>query len=636
MASVTTNWILQLVDRVTGPLKNVAGQATKASGSFDGLVNKAALAALKFNQISQAVGAFNDTLDQITAPGKAYQSSLAEVEAITGVTGAALNDLGDAARANAKKFGGDAAKSLDVYKLLLSQLGPELAKTPKILSSMADSVSLLSKTMGGDTTGAVEVLTTAMNQYGISIDDPIAAQAKLNQFMNAMSAGAKEGSAELPQLKAAIQNVGGDAKSSGLKFEVMVSAVEALDKAGKKGAEGGVALRNALSSLNQGRFLPKDVQKELLNAGIDLQLLSDKTIPFTDRLRALKPIQQDAALISKLFGKENKLAAEALINSVDAQDRMTKKITGTNTSVEQATIIMGTNNEMMSRWTATFKDWGITAFNATESFLPFLSAGSDGLQMAANFGPAIELMTGSYSKLTKWLGKSAKAQAFMNLITSLNPFSATVLGILALIAVVAVVIAKYDEWGAALSIVLGPLGLIIGVIQSFRRNWESIKEAFASGGIIAGLKRIGIVIFDAVLLPMQQLLEIVAKFTGSDLAASGAAKIKDFRKSLDLNVGVAATDTKQTAIATADSPTVNSVIAKSLNGGGKQNTETPSKAIQPIAQSNGNGKQVSIKMDFKNTFNVSSKVKESVDDIGNMIMKKINTELTDGLNVSAL
>ena len=48
----------------------------------------------------------------------------------------------------------------------------------------------------------------------------------------------------------------------------------------------------------------------------------------------------------------------------------------------------------------------------------------------------------------------------------LLPITAIVLGIAALVALITAVVVKYDEWGAALSIVLGPLGMIINLIQS--------------------------------------------------------------------------------------------------------------------------------------------------------------------------
>jgi TP901 family phage tail tape measure protein len=141
---------------------------------------------------------------------------------------------------------------------------------------MGESVSVLSKSMGGDATAAAETLTTAMNQYGVSLDDPIKAARDMADMMNVMAAAAGVGSAELPQIKQALEQTGMSAKAAGVSFEETNAAIQVLDKAGKKGSEGGIALRNVMTTLAKGRFLPKDVQEELSAAGVSVQTLTDK------------------------------------------------------------------------------------------------------------------------------------------------------------------------------------------------------------------------------------------------------------------------------------------------------------------------------------------------------------------------
>lgn len=75
---------------------------------------------------------------------------------------------------------------MEGYKLLLSQLTPELGKCPEALKAMGDAIQTTRKLMGGDGTAAAEVLTTAMNQYGVSLDDPMEASRKMAEMMNTM------------------------------------------------------------------------------------------------------------------------------------------------------------------------------------------------------------------------------------------------------------------------------------------------------------------------------------------------------------------------------------------------------------------------------------------------------------------
>lgn len=138
------------------------------------------------------------------------------------------------------------------------------------------------------------------------------------------------------------------------------------------------------------------------------------------------------------------------------------------------------------------------------------------------------------SKLANATKLTAAAQWLWNIAMSMNPIGLIVIGIAALIAIIVLAIAKWDEWGAALMVFMGPIGLIIGAFKSVYDHWESIKTAFQTEGIVGGLKRIGIVLLDAILKPLQQILELVAKVDPTGLAQKGVDSIKAFRESQNL------------------------------------------------------------------------------------------------------
>ena len=365
--------------------------------SFSSISNH--LKSISFVSFTQGIQNLNQGLSDISKPALDFSSSMADMSAITGLTGKDLDVLGEKARANAKEFGGSAAQSVETYKLLLSQLTPELAKQPKVLDAMARNVSLLSKTMRGDTLAATEVLTTAMNQYGISMDNPVQAQKEMSNMMNIMSAAAKEGSAELPNIKQALENVGGQAKLSGLSFAELNSAIQQLDKSGKKGAEGGTALRTILTTLGKGRFLPKETAKELAEAGVNLSALSDKNVSFTQKMRMLQPVlAKDSELISTLFGEYGQ-AASALIQTAGAQDKMTRAITGTNTTQEQAAKVQETTAEKLRKLQTAIDDAKITMFEATNGTIAYLEPIS---QLGVTVSAFAPLVSGSIKQISKW------------------------------------------------------------------------------------------------------------------------------------------------------------------------------------------------------------------------------------------
>ena len=90
-------------------------------------------------------------MDETLAPGAALNASLADLSAISGETGESLKTIERYARDAAKTFGGSAAQSVESYKLLLSQLSPELAKTPDALKADGGQYRRIEQDDGAET-----------------------------------------------------------------------------------------------------------------------------------------------------------------------------------------------------------------------------------------------------------------------------------------------------------------------------------------------------------------------------------------------------------------------------------------------------------------------------------------------------
>lgn len=451
-----------VAQQITGDVTALNNTVKQASGLWDSFAGKI----VAFNQLSQFVEGFSRTVDETLAPGAALNASLADLSAISGETGESLKTIERYARDAAKTFGGSAAQSVESYKLLLSQLSPELAKTPDALKAMGDNIAVLSKTMGGDAKAAAEVLTTAMNQYGVSLADPMEASRKMAQMMNVMAAAGQAGSAELPTIKVALEQCGMAAKAAGVSFEETNAAIQVLDKAGKKGAEGGVALRNVMSILSTGRFLPKDVKEELTAAGVDINALTDKSKTLTERLQPLKTVLNDTALFTKLFGRENSNAAMALVQGIDEVNRYTDVISGTNTAFEQAGIIMESYNEKKARVQARFDDFRISVFNATGDFGIWVET------VASSLVPLSQLMP-----LIMGVGKA------MTLVKSIN-FAGVFSSLSRMVTV-----ARYQLLFMNAELRTGQM-VSVGFLGNITRATAAVVR-FATVGLLSGIKALG-------------------------------------------------------------------------------------------------------------------------------------------------
>lgn len=225
-----------------------------------------------------------------------------------------------------------------------------------------------------------------------------------------------------------------------------------------------------------------------------------------------------------------------------------------------------------------------------------INGGNPYLQILATVIGALVIGIASYKLVingvivvTKlWAG----AQTLLNTVMALNPIGLVVAAIVALVAIVVIAIKKYNEWGAALLAFLGPVGLVINAFKSLYDHWESIKKAFQTDGIIGGLKRIGIVLLDALLKPLQQVLEMASKIPGmGNLAGNGAKSIEALRKKLDL-VTPGETKTSELAKKTEGNGSASLYGANGGGADGKKDDKKGKKQAERLSKMTGASNQV--------------------------------------------
>lgn len=386
MASTTTQWILELVDKITGPLRSATESAQKMTDAVDqttdkveGLGKKAGEAAYKLedfgkgmffmNEIKDGVDGITDAFDNAIQPGVQFQYAMSQVQAISGIAGDKFDLVQQKARDLAKTFGVDASDAAGVFSTLLSQLGPQIAEYPDAIESMARSSLTLSKTMDGDVAGAVRALTTSFNAFEGEATDVDSAAKLMNMQMNLIAKSAQVGAAEVVDISESLKNIGPAASNLGVSFAETNALFQVLGQNQIKAAEAGTALRNAMLILSAPT---SDAAKELQALGVDMNVMADKSIPFADRLKELVPVMNNTEVMAKLFGRENVVAGQILVGNTEKIKQWTEEVQGSNSAVDQANIIMNTTSERMKRMDAFINDLKISFFEFVEPFAPIL------------------------------------------------------------------------------------------------------------------------------------------------------------------------------------------------------------------------------------------------------------------------
>lgn len=535
------------ISRVNNKLDSMIGLTSAVKGALAGLTVAALFAA-----------AIKDI--------QAYDDALASFRTI-------VSDLSDKDFGRFEKAIGSVANQTKKSTIQVAQsfekiagLNAEFAKTADGISEVSREAIKLSKASGSDET---ENLVGIMNQFNIQAKEAA-------RVSNVLAAGQAAGASTIAQSAEAYKNFGAVAKSSNITLEQSQALIQTLGKFTIFGAEAGTKLRGVTLQLQKAGLGYKSGQFQINDALADANRKMNK----------LSSAKQKDAYLTKLFGAENISAGKILLGNIETYKQFTTAVTGANAAQEQATIKSNTLSNKIEELKNSFTNLLTTNDNTkkgitlTKDVLGFLANNMDvviGLVTALTVGYvalkviqlAVTATTFASSVAMGVLGATTgaasiaigqntvamaayktmalivtgvtkawtAAQWLINVALTANPIGIIIVAVAALIALVVVVIKKWDEWGAALSIFMGPLGLIISIIQSFRRNWEMVKKAFSTGGILGGLKAIGAVLIDAILMPIQQLLTWLAKIPGlSKLATAGADKIKELRQGLGVTM----------------------------------------------------------------------------------------------------
>jgi TP901 family phage tail tape measure protein len=663
MTTANTTWELRFKDSLTSGISGVQKIIDTTEERFNKLGNRLnKFSAIDMMAIDQSAQQVKRGFEDFNKTSMTFESGLAEVEAITGVTGDGLDTLGAKARESALAFGGEATDSLNTYKTILSRLGPDIAKSPEALEKMERNVRTLSKTMNNDAVGSVDALTTAMLQYGVDLSDPIAAQEEMARMMNVMAAGAKEGAAEVPSIAGALKVAGVQAKQSNVSFVETNAVLQSLAAGGKEGAEAGIALRNVLGKMAGEDVLPKEAVGKLHALGVNMNIVSDTSLPLTTRLRELKKAQGDATIMAQMFGTENAAAASIMLNSVDAQDALQKKIEGTNAAEEQAQVIMNTSAEKKSRNAAIWNDAKIAIGEYTTAMEPYVAAGANSISVMANMKNAHDgyklamggvktmlglaenatmLTTAKTLILSGATGVASAAQWAWNAALTANPIGLVIVGVAALVGVVALCWNKFEGFRNVLfkgwemlklfgntiktyvvdrfkGLLSGLSGVAKALKHFFNREWteawQTGKQAAADfSGVTAAENA-----YKNVTEGAPKAIATGQKRSDANTAARKAAAAKENESAVKLGKkpAVAVVDTKGLNLAALNDPTKGKGKAKG------EGTTTGS-------GDNAVGKSITMTLNITNHFGVSGEL--DIRKVADKVVGLINDRLRDNV-----
>lgn len=305
--SKQVEYVLKLRDQFSkriGTANNKARSFNKSMGSLIG----------RFATFAAVGGVLVNSVKKIAD----FEEAVSNLSAITGAVGKDLDFLSNRAIELGKATTKSSIDTVQAFKLIASAK-PELLENAQALAATTKEAITLSEASGLALPDAALALTSALNQFNLGADQS-------SRLINVLAAGSKFASAEIPDLTASLKEFGGVADTLGVSVEQASAAVETLSAKDLKGQRAGMMLRNV--------FLK-------LGSTTDRKL-NPKIVGLSTALENLAPIQDDVTKLTKMFGRQNVLAAQTLIKQRRRLDDLTVAMTDTNIAYEQASI--NTNN----------------------------------------------------------------------------------------------------------------------------------------------------------------------------------------------------------------------------------------------------------------------------------------------------
>lgn len=586
MRAFTIPAIFMAVDRFSSPLARMRGgmdefstRAERMERSLRKISQKSRDVAVKSAMVGTAIVA------PLVVAGKAaidFEDKMADVAKTTGLSGTPLEKFGDSLLKLSIT-----TRSTIPELLQIAEIGGQLGIAQKDLLSFVSASNKFGIALGKDFSGGIEQAVTQVGKIktlftdtrDLNISDAII---KTGSAINQLGAIGAATSGNITDFTLRIGALPDAFKPSLVNTLAMGTLFEEVGLTAEIAA-GGVTKFLSEAGQNIGKFAS---QMKISSSEAKNLLANDPTEFMKKFALTFKGVRPDV-LATKLKDLGlNSQEVQKVIGSLGSSiGRLTELQTASNTEfikgtslAQEAATKEATRAAMIQKTKNNLEALSITIGNEVlpmvsklvDTILPYLKAAAEwvrnnkettkiivkvaavvaGLLFTLSaFATVVSVVTGAmaaWGVVTKGL---TAAQWLLNVALNANPIGLMIIGMTALAAIIPIIVAYWEDWGAALTMTVGiaalffspviaGLAAVIMLVQSFSRNWNMIVQAFKSEGILGGIKAIGITILDTILYPIQQLLHLLGKIPGLGIAESLSAELNKFRGSMGINVGV--------------------------------------------------------------------------------------------------
>ena len=369
-----------------------------------------------------------------------FDSSMSNLQAISGATGTEIESLRDKAKEMGAKTKFSASEAADAFTYM-AMAG---WKTGDMLDGI-EGIMNLAAASGEDLASTSDIVTDALTAFGLSASDS-------GHFADVLAAASNNANTNVSMLGESFKYVAPVAGSLGYSVEDVSVALGLMANSGIKASQAGTSLRSSLTRMlkptktmttymsNLG-IINDGVVTAMVNTDGSMKPLSETMTILRDKFKGLTEAEQ-AEYAAAIFGQESMAGMLAIINASDEDfDKLTESINNAGgTAQNMADTQLDNLSGQLTILKSTLES---IAISIGEILMPYVRDFVSGLQSVA-----------------EWLNNASDSQ---------KRFAVTV---------------------AAIAAAIGPIlligGKIAGVIANFMKLGSIISGLFAEGGAFAG------------------------------------------------------------------------------------------------------------------------------------------------------
>ena len=467
---------IQFIDGFTKPSKEVIN-------SMRSMGNEAIKAEKQIQSAGKTITSVGSTLTKaITVPiaGVAtaavktaadFEAAMSEVGAISGASAQDLATL----TAKAKEMGATTSFSASESAEAMKYMAMAGWKTADMTAGIAGIMNLAAAA-GEDLGTTSDIVTDGLTAFGMSAKES-------GRFADVMAAASTNANTNVTMLGESFKYCAATAGAMGYNIEDISVALGVMANAGIKGSTAGTTLKNVIANMAK----PTDAQAAVMQKlGISLTDSSGNMKSFAEVMNNLRSSfnglseTEKASYATTLAGKESMSGLLTIVNASAADfDKLTEAINGSSGSAEAMAAKMLDN--LKGQLTLLKSAVEGIAITIGDKLLPYLKKFVSWVQKAADY--INNLSDAQVDSIMKWAAIAAAIppiiMVFGKVVTMVGTVQRTFGTITKTIA----------NFGGIIGTITSPAGIVIGVLAAIAvaavliiKNWDQVKAFLQNVG----------------------------------------------------------------------------------------------------------------------------------------------------------